>query len=794
MRRVSSQHAPVTTGVKASRTAPRSKRSALLPPKAPRIKARSGWQYVKKGFSRIATTLTPQAIRTDAQVRRDSHKTHKAMRSLLACLSAPAAPQIPLIAQQLGQFTQASGPLQGTAPASETELLNECLAMQLPQLPIDSLKTAQRNALDALKQAGLDASARQQLQNVADQARAECAERLRHDLTEPAFVHLPAAAGTVDQILGSLDKAVLQQELGPQAVEHHLDLALSRATDMLRRYGVIDPNRNEAEQGVAFLKELMALCTQQGRLTKQQLSHMLQALPAARLAQMMATNDRWLPIGQDTEDHQQLIQQAISSQWSTAALGLDSACKELLRTAHLPRQIQHLSTIARHWTALQDQAQAHRRSVEHFLPQLEQVMAKALKEMNLSAERLKMLNDADLSALHQALKAMDIDRFHSPLEAEIASRKNAAVLAHNKDFRKALQALSEGTLDQALRHMRSAYVRLQYAKDVHTTLGEPIMGPEGTAVLFERLLSQLFTEASPAERLNWFKALDQEQLQLFGHALVAIEGDDPATNARLQQLGINLLDTHRQLSQRLKKPSAHVLGPVQQRHAADLLDLPTHQVAHDFTKGLVRPTDLSYAGRQAPLDQTAQQAMKSLVDALTQEPPETAGDSVLDAAINTDMRSTHYRVLREGRADEGFSQAKGLRDAVPFTKQQHWRLARLAGTDLWKGSLDAALANADRTPIRAADGSPLMLEGHQTKNTCRIAPGPDGRLSLRFDRTLNAPLRAVNMNTGERVLLDPQQSMACLSVTFTLHPDGSLELAEPLSCDAHMEAATPLER
>lgn len=780
-------------GQRAQRTGQHSKRSALLPPKEKRLKT-SGWREVKKGFSRIATVLTPPGVRTDAQVRHDSRKTHEALKALLACMRTPGLPPAALIAQHLDTFTRASKALGGSGPVSQTQVLNDALAMHLPQLSIDTLKNLRSNALNALELPGLNAGARQQLQALADQTRADCAERLREDLITGRAVHVPSATGTVDQILEALDKAVRQQALGPQAVEHHLDAAISWATDLLRRYGLIDSDMDDGTQGLAFLKELMALCSQSGRMNQHELLQMFQAMPAPRLAQMLAAHKRRLPVDEVPVDHlQPLLQEAIQAQWSSSVLALDKACKDLLRTDKLPRQVQHLGSVARHWVALKDQAQAHQRSVEHLLPQLERVMVKALKEINPSAERLQMLNDADLSALHEALKAMDIDRFQAPIEAEIAARKNAAVLAHNKDFSKALDALSKGKLEQALRHLRSAHVRLQYAKEVHAALGEPLKGPEGTAVLFERLLDRLFADASPDECLKWFKALDQKQLQLLGHVLVAVDGGEAATNARLQQIGINLLDTHRQLSQRLNKPSEHVLGPVQQRHAADLLDLPTQQTAHAFTKGLVRPTDLTFAGRQAPLDDTAQQAMTALLDVLSKEPPQPAHPRLLDAAIDTDMQHTDYRVLREGQADEAFTGGRALRMAVPLTPQQHWRLARLAGIDIWKNTADAALVNAERTPIRAADGSTLRLEGELAHTTCRITPGLDGQLTLRFDRTLTGPLRAVNMNTGERVLLDPQQSMAYLSVSFTLHPDGTLTPAEPLSCDACIEPASHLD-
>jgi len=778
-------------GQRAQRTGQHSKRSALLPPKEKRLKT-SGWREVKKGFSRIATVLTPPGVRTDAQVRHDSRKTHEALKALLACMRTPGLPPAALIAQHLDTFTRASKALGGSGPVSQTQVLNDALAMHLPQLSIDTLKNLRSNALNALELPGLNAGARQQLQALADQARADCAERLREDLITGRAVHVPSATGTVDQILEALDKAVRQQALGPQAVEHHLDAAISWATDLLRRYGLIDPDMDDGTQGLAVLKELMALCSQSGRMNQQELLQMFQAMPAPRLAQMLAAHERRLPADEVPVDHlQPLLQEAIQSQWSSSVLALDKACKDLLRTDKLPRQVQHLGSVARHWVALKDQTQAHQRSVEHLLPQLERVMVKALKEINPSAERLQMLNDADLSALHEALKAMDIDRFQAPIEAEIAARKNAAVLAHNKDFSKALDALSKGKLEQALRHLRSAHVRLQYVKDVYTRLGEPIVGPEGVAALFERVLSQLFACASPADCQKWFKALDQEQLLLLAHALVGVDGDDAITNARLQQAGIGLLDTHHQLGMRLNKASAHRLGPVQQRHAADLLDLPTHGVAYAYTKGLMLPTDLGFAERQEPLDGAAHQAMQDLLDAAAKDAPVELDRKVLDAAINTDMSSTRYRVVREGQADDSLTEAIQLLGAVNLSAAQHASLARLASLDLWKSTADAAMASAERTPIRAADGSPLRLEGQLARTTCRITPGPDGQLTLRYDRTLSGPLRAVNMHTGEKVPLDPQQSMAYLSVSFTLHEDGSLSLAKPLSCDCHIEAETP---
>eukprot|EP00952_Eustigmatos_sp_NYUAD-ZCMA_P003115 13544-Eustigmatos_ZCMA.PRE.1 len=69
---------------------------------------------------------------------------------------------------------------------------------------------------------------------------------------------------------------------------------------------------DDGTQGLAVLKELMALCSQSGRMNQQELLQMFQAMPAPRLAQMLAAHERRLPADEVPVDHlQPLLQEAI---------------------------------------------------------------------------------------------------------------------------------------------------------------------------------------------------------------------------------------------------------------------------------------------------------------------------------------------------------------------------------------------------------------------------------------------------------------------------------------------------
>lgn len=761
----------------------------LLPQPLRTDKPQTVWVHFKSFVYRTTNAVAPEGVRTPEKRRQSSKDTHQAVEGFLAALAAGALePQD--IEKHLARIGRACRPLTASTPALVTQAFKQCLQEQLHTLPIENLKRLRQQIEHAP-----DGPHSAFLKRIGLLARSACVERLRADVVDGTFTHVPKAQPLVKRILLTFNKTL--------QTPSEFSYAGHDAIHLLRHYGLLTTASHakkvtkeemkaqaaqEMAQGLAFLKELCTLFAMRGELNQAELFQLFQAIPPELQAQMSQAGHRLLPEDIPSDDNL-LLNEAIQARRHQLEQSLGSACHQCLRSLSsndpLPEQAAQLAALAGTWSALKAHWKGHGEAPRATTDNAVGIVcSKAASTLDLSNLGTDALTHAQLLTLKQTLVSLGIAHDDQAFAAEIARRKMASTLPYTTQAKRALQYLSAGRLGKGLKCLKDAHALALAAMRVHAELGDTFDSAEAHRAFYGQLFTEVFNNAAPNERQQWFNAVDQPQVQRLATVLTGIGQDRLDQGADLTELGASLgsirLVFGERLNVQLPEPDFFHI-----KHDVFLLDPLTQAVGDALSNGGV--SALKAASRRTLAPNTLQ-AMGLAVSALSAARSKPGvPNPLLDAAIDTDMKNTTYFIRREGQADQALAGSAALREALNPTDAQLASLALLAGTDLWS-PVNQALASSGHTPIRLNDGSPLQLQDPLTLTSCHIDRDSDGRLSLRIERVLSQPQGAKNLNNGQPTPIHPDSQLH-LSITLAIGPDGAIAVTQPLSSYQAIERA-----
>jgi len=714
------------------------------------------------------------------RVATGSRDLHKAMVAFLTAVkSAPMSPK--QVEKHLAAISRASRLLVGWNGKVSAQVFAQCLQMQVKALPTKDLK----QLLAQIDKAG--ATAAPLIHQLGEMVRSQCVERLTSDLNEGDVSHIP---GTKDQ----LDR--LQQKFAITLKRpSEWTYAVHAAVDLLSNYGLLKPGSTEDEmaQGRALLMELCAHFVSRGDMANNELIQLFKAIPPQEQALLLQAQKRPFLNPEISGTAPLLLKEAIAIQGKDLQDAFDGACGAFDNAVStrdpLWVQAEKLSEVAHAWTALTAHCKSHAVVMDDNATQrIQGVRTRATQGMKLSDLGKDVLGHARLSELKGSLETLGIAHDAMAFAAEVSHRKEASTAKCVVALKEALDFLATGDLEAGLTALVTAQEKALKAMQVHEDLGSDlgsrsnVRSADGHQLFYSNLFTRLF-DAYPDQQEQWFDAVNQKQVQLLASALPSVaekKGQEGEADIVIAALGGHLANIKGTLAKRLGRQGDEIeLSPHEQRHDLHLLNKRTQDAGDAITDGFVTRTK---AARHQPFDGVTQEAVAHMLTAIT--PPEDGIDANVHlrlrlAAINTDMRRTGYVVEQEGQPDRAIDNADALLSLQP-TDAQLERLARLAGIDLWK-PVDAAL-DSTRSPVLDANGAPVQPVGHLARTTCHISRGSDGQLNLRIDRVLSKPGRTVNRLTGESTPLDANKSAVHLSLTISIAEDGSMAIAQPVSC------------
>jgi hypothetical protein len=782
-------------------------RFTLLPPDDPRAIG-EGKTSFKTRVVRLAYPVMPKGPRTVT----GSRDTHKAMRAFLS--AAKAGPMTDKeVEQHLANIGEASRPLRGSDSKLTAEVFEQCLEMQLHVLPLEDLKQLCRQIDKASP--GTNNKA---IKHLGDKAHEECLARLRSDLGDQTTPSEPGVAEVLQRIVNICDEALSDMPNDPAAAADVLRTLEGRTLSLVGMYGLKRPGADEFALSIQLLKDIFALQLLRNAADADKLLRIFLAMPPAMRAELRAAPANRFPDAIASIDA--LLDQATASMHDQLEASLIRACADFEASAKLPnnleRQSAQLGIVIAQAKALDAHCEAHKASTGRGIGD-QALAASGLARETATQLDLSKLDPAQLShqALHQldkSFEALENTDHATRIQAEKDRRKKECAAPFHLTTADTLNSLAEGDLATAMKHLEVMQQRFAEVLQVHLDLGERAHDLEGRSELFERLLRDFLSSQPVPTVRKWASALQSKQVMLLAEALEDFGREAHTPNhqdvgqigTRLNLLRAVLNPAGAIVLARHRGTAPGTLTDLQVRHATQVMDETTRRLLQTLTG-----TDPHLMGG------ATQDAMKDVLNAITKSVRDDAPDAawnnmtkdivrvamadsddhhrlamdrLLEASFQTALASQRTHVFVE---DTRIYKAAQLHDKLTITTAQLRSLAKLANTDLWKSAkVDQLLASSEHTPVRLPDGSPLLLDAPETDDTYRITQGNDGQLHVLVERIQSKAPDAVNMATGQRAQIDREASTVTLSVRITLHPDGALSIAEPVSCDAHIQPKT----
>lgn len=798
---------------------PTSSAKAVLP-NAQRTK--TTWETVCSKLSRLANAIAaPGGLRADPRARQHTKETLKAMRDLVQGLSANPPPSDAAIAQHLDSLSKATQLLHQAdrtrVPSTQIQL---SLNMQLLDLPLPALKQFRTNADAALARARKSDSPLKdqlgQLQDIADQVHERCVARLSGDLGNQTTPSEPAVAEVLQRIAAICNKAMEASRNDPTSAEQELQTLQGRTLGLVEKYGLKRPGVDPQALGMQVLKDIFALNLLRETANDAGLLQVFLAMPPTMRAELRAAPATGFP---DTVPQiDSLLDQATAIKHERLEASLVHACAAFEASAELPNHLEQqsaqLGIVIAHGKAMDAHSEAHKASTGHGIgDEARSAFGRAREaaaRLDLSKLDPTQVSDQALHQLDNSFEALEIKVHATRIQAEKARRKEQCSAPFQLATADVLNSLAKGDLKTAVKHLESMQQCFERALAVHLALGERANDLDGRSALFARLLKEFFSSQPASTVRKWASALQSDQVLLLAEALEAFCRDALTPDHQdVSQIGTRLKLLHVILN----PPRDIVLAEHRGGKSGTLNDLQVRhatRVMNETTRELVR---YLIGSDPTPMDEATQDAMKGVLNAITtsvrDDAPNAAWnemtrdimnvamsdtddnlrlamDGILQASIQTSLSSQRTLFLAEGISIKTAAQ---LHEEFPIiTTAQLRSLAKLANTNVWKSAkVESTLASDEHTPVRLPDGSPLLLDTPECDDIYRITQGSNGQLNVIVERVQSKALDAVNMTTGKRAEVDKNASTVTLSVGFTLHPDGSLSMAEPVSCHAHIQ-------
>ncbi|HSX94934.1 MAG TPA: hypothetical protein VLG41_18575 [Hydrogenophaga sp.] len=768
----------------------KNQRFTLLPPERPRTTGEK--TSFKTLFVRIAYPLLPKGPRTVT----GSRDTHEAMRAFLAAVKAGPMTDKE-VEQHLANIGKASRPLRGSDSKLTAEVFKQCLEMQLHALPLEDLKQLCRQVDKASP--GTNSKA---IKHLGDKAHEECLARLRSDLGDQTTPSEPGVAEVLQRIVNICDEALSDMPNDPAAAADVLRTLEGRTLSLVGMYGLKRPGADEFALSIQLLKEIFALQLLRNGADADKLRQIFLVMQPAMRAELRAAPANRFPDAIPFIDT--LLDQTTAMKHDQLEASLVRACADFETSAKRPNNLEeqsaHLGIVIAQAKALDAHCDVHKASTGRGIGDKAHAVLGSAREaadrMDLSNLDPTQLSDQALHRLDTSFEALEIKDHAPQIQAEKARRKARSNEPFHLAAKEALNSLAKGDLAAAVKHLNVMQQYFDKALKVHLALGERAHDLDGRSELFARLLNEFFSSQPESIVKKWASALQSDQVLLLAEALEAFgrEGLTP-NHEKVGQIGARLT-----LLRVVLNPPGRIVMAQHLRETPGTLNETTLRLLKTLTGADLEPAQdamkhvLDEITRSVRDDATANawnDVTKAVVKSAMEDIDDgfrSAMDRILEASIRTDMtrpsssQRTHYVA-----AEEPINNVAQLHHKLTLTTAQLQSLAKLANTDLWKSAkVNQLLASSEHTPVRLPDGSPLLLDAPEIDDTYRITQGSDGQLHVLVERVHSKALDAVNMATGKRAEIDREASTVTLSVGLTLYLDGSLSIAEPVSCDAQI--------
>ncbi len=746
-----------------------------LPPRTPGQRVAHACKSLR---DRIALVVSPNGPRADTARVSSLKAADKQMVNLMAHV-LNGATDVSTLAGDIQRFSASADHILRTDTGENITLASLMDIRARVHLEHMSLLDLQKLAT------GLDKA-------IAASARSDSAHSLQV-LSTLTGIHRQLIREQASRAVLDACKATLQAApQGPKAAADQFKRALRAAEGALTTFGM-PPDGSEAAKSrpYALVKEILNEHLDKGRLPRESMRAMFEALPSAIQSELLASDKNKPPLFNATGSVDAVLKAAIAGQWRDLKQAVADHC-EAVRTmrpsADLPHFADQVMHLARQWTALQEHAEQHKLPSDRLLNDkftTARAQLTSLQPEQLQAQ-LGRLKSEQLVHFTAALRSLGVEGDCLDwLTAEIRKRKRESLATPGNYLLEACNQLSLGQLPKALDWLAHAIDATPAALQAQAALGNTQWkkGAEGYSAFQKHLIGSALDRLDEKELARLHANFSAPRIEALAELLQQIgytleDMPDPKGD-RIRKMGMALETLITELDQRVPSTST---APKDDQP----LDGATLEALNKLTGVKVFPS-----GHLGVVYDAPKAAFQRNLDAMLAQPAsahtplgQTSSSGVSEAMYLDLKRATYVIEYPNDYAEPLFGNNEAfridqLRTNARLSADELLLLSQVANQNLWAGVIAPETSPQD-SPIRLPNGTPVNLVGQPT-NTFAVRRGQDGRLFVRCEQAL-APVVALDPATGETTALDMSNSGAWFSVELEIGKDGRVSISKPLTC------------
>lgn len=799
-----------------------------IPQKIQRAFAKAG----KAITSRIAKQSMTTQMRADAKHNKALMKTSKQVGEMLGALSKTDTHKVDS-QRFMRLFT---GLAETAAPITDrgVELLHVIqtrLSVNVPKMTTQQLVALKRGIMQALENDDInDVDAKALIRNLEPHVNAELRLRMH-----------PEAQEVLRPIFEQAAERVPRFETNARAVDSVFDPSISRATDLLRKYGMLEGVNAHSENalGRALVKDVIESVLQEGGPPATNVRNVLNCVASRTLYELAHTN---ADIGTGVPNlTNQAIQNSITRRMDNAQQGFMEASQVLGRHHLVPQDdptgplhapiefAREVIELAKHLDVLQKHGDIHglpvKDEVDHALSNIVERLNVLMRPDSLL---LQEYSNQMLSRLSKACQTLGVGAPAKAIAEEITRRKKITFDNYGDKLRLLADASSTGDTSAIL----NAVVNLKAAADDallrFQELGDKIDDREQIVAFRARILSDAIDGLSEDESFALQGLLTSyegraltggmsyvgytlmqppsgfaptEQQNAKGTVLIDIANEmeliRQLNNEALQLRGINL-----PILPDSEIPEQEALSPKSRQAICDVFGVQIHPKSgvHIFSDLAPKSMqDMVKDSLAEPLKEHESSAYKLNTGLSLNIAPGMVADLPRARFNLIDSEGNSTPMLDVNRFNQAHKDT-GLQNQLLLMASD--RLVDFCG-----GDTDMALfvssyvhqgilagmqkANvAGKGPILLPDGTPGQFMGKEN-STYSLRKGENGEIIVKVDYTLTDATMHMDFMSGNATMLDPENSSCAFSYEVTLTPDRQVSLSSLVSFDYRVALQPP---
>ncbi len=755
----------------------------------PALEPRTPTQRVAHAFrslgKQIVQVVRPNSARADV-ARVDSLKAaDKAMVKLMGHV-LEGTTDIPTLAGNIQRFSASADPILGADKDENVTLAGLMDIRAKVHLEHMSLQDLQKLAT------GLDKA-------IAASAESDSAHSLQVLGTLTGILRQLIREQASRAVFNACKATLQAAPQGSEAASDQFKQALRTAEDALTKLGVPqDGSEATKARPYALVKELLNELLEKGDLQpkaglpRESMREMFQVLPSVIQSELLASDKNRMPMFNATGSVDTLLKDSIAQQWRDMRQAVAGHCQGVSTTSpsnDLPRFADHVTGLARQWSALEEHTAQHRLPGDRVLK--EESVSKALARLSrLQPDQLRpqlgRLKPEQLVSFAAALRSLGIEGdCLDLLTAEIRKGKRESLTTPGNYLLDACDHLRLGQLPKALDWLAHAIDACPASIETQAAFGNTQWknGGEGYTAFQNHLIKSALDRLDEKELAHLHASLRAprfaELASLLQQIGVTLEDMPDPKGDRVRKMGMALETLITELERRVQSTST---GPKDDQP----LDGATLEALNQLTGMKVfSPGHLGvvHDAPKAAFQRNLDAMLANPASAFT--PPAKKSSSGVSEVMYRDLKRSKYVVeYPNGYAeplignDEAF-RIDQLRTNAGLTADELLLLSQVANRNLWDGVIAPETSPHD-SPIRLPNGTPVNLVGQPT-NTFAVRRAQDGRLFVRCEQAL-APVVALDPATGETTALDLSKSGSWFSVELEIGKDGRVSISKSLTC------------